>query len=620
MLVNILISFFLFILPHVFFLETFQIFSVNKFLLILVFTSFFLTVFFYQFISRNPLISIPLSYWKFWGGVSVFCGAVCISAFQSGSMLESFFGGSTRHFGVIFLGGVVFFGMFLLSRNWKKDQWKKYILLPLVYTGVVMGIWAIVQDIFSYPIFSFLNTEALSFRSFAGMGQPNFLAQALLVPFSVGLYFIFFTKKPWKKIFAGLSLGILVWGMWETESRAGILSMGMILGVCILGHLSIRTKNIWWIWGGVIGGIGSIVLLWGSVFFFGEEISFLLGERGASVLARFLFWNESIPLLQENWIWGVGPEMIQSSLAPLLSVSAFSAENFSALPDRTHTVWIDFWLQYGVIPFVLWCILLWKTVLQGVENIRKNDSFSVIALSGILGVLCSWSFGFAVLADTIFVSVLFALIWRGQVQKIILPQWMWLGKVISLPFVILGIWWVIVRVFVSETALFQLSQNTSPHPYLQDQWIEDISKAPFLSDNLITASMYTNSVSHYTLLLQYFLEYPESLGFSDFQMMMIWSAQKGEKSKAHSAFLQGWERSKNHGVFAWGMVKTAFFYDILSAGEFLFYKQEIQNKIPQQLLSPKNESENRFAQKFWKHHEGFITDLFDGRVSKPDFL
>lgn len=608
-----LIPLFLFGLPHVFLMETYQIFSVNKFLWILIFSSIFLLVLAKEFFTQKKIVMLPSPH--FWSLAVVFILGCLSSAWFSNIPIESFFGGATRHFGVLFIGILFFWFTFLLSQNFSDTEWKKWVFIPLVCTGGIMSIWAILQGFNIYPIFSNLNLEALSYRSFSGMGQPNFLAQALLIPLLISLWFAVFAKTKIIKICMITVFLLGVWAMWKTGSRAGFIAL--TLGSMAFGGLwiTLQTQMKSWAIITITGIFGIIGFLWGSIFFFGNDISLFLGERGASIEARYFFWNESLALLQQHWMFGVGADMLQHYLGSALSPAAFAAENFSTIPDRVHTFWIDFWLQYGIISFVLLLFALGATLWRGVKNITNGDLLSVLALAGIVATFTAWTFGFAILTDSIFIVICFALVWRASVVEISFPRYFCWTKALGTMMCSVGLMVLSWKIFISEVSLFQLSQGEITHPHAQQQTLDHILEAPFLSQNMIQSySLFPYSESREQLVFQ-LLEISNSHSFNLNQILLADFALRGEKEPAKKAFHDGWNQIKNHPVFAWNFLRNGYTYRIISEDEFMQYKQEIQQNIPSIFFERKMHGTVKF-QKFWKHHEQFITELFDGKNTK----
>jgi hypothetical protein len=482
-------AFFIFLIPLYYSFQTLQIFDGNKFVLLCIFAALSSAASAAVFFTKKH-ISLPFSLF-FWIGSSIFFLLIGLSAFHSLTPIVSFLGGENRHQGVIFLLIVfilffiatLLFGEKLISAkeggNQKKLQKKiqKFIFLPLLISACIVSLLAVQQKdpscsdpensafcsselevqqkydsysglkfLTSSPpeikneagLFNFetLDAKELSFRPFGTLGQPNFMAQFLIIPFFLALFFLFQSTKKCialhKKSYAdflpifGFSFLALLffWAIFISESKAGLL--GIAGGIAILSLLFIskqfQEKKIFW------GGIGFFAFFSGIILFqlvanipalswINETIETVFAGGMRSFEVRIQNWKESISILENNMYLGVGADMIRYHFNPIASPELWALEGFSYSPDRIHNIWLDTFIHYGVFAGLFFFLFLGKSLVKGVhtffDSSEKNPLLAFV-IAGLGGTFISWNFGFYLVSDATIFTIFLAIIWGMQ--------------------------------------------------------------------------------------------------------------------------------------------------------------------------------------------------------------
>jgi hypothetical protein len=603
----ILISLFIILLPLIFSFSTEQIFSVNKFITILFFTGFFSLFFGIKTFLNKRLITYNKSFVL----VIIFLFALLGSIYFSKTPIEAFFGGSARHFGSLFLIILLFIFHYLIFLQLDKSKYQIYIFYPFLFIGFLSALWASFQYFGIFPIFNSLQLEALSFRSFAGMGQPNFLAQFLIIPFSITLYFLLNyikTKNTLLKIFYLLFSIFIFFAIFSTGSRAGfIASLFIIFLYLIYSFVFLKNKDIKIFKWGIYSVLIFILIIWLSIFLFGNNISNFLGDRGASIEARHYFWNDSLVLIKDYFLWGVGGDLLQPYLSKTLSVNAFAAENFSATPDRTHTFLIDFLLHFGLIPFIIFWFWVYKTIQRAYLNIQNSDTISIFSLITIIGLIFTWSVGFPVLTDSIFFVILCSIVWRNNIKKILLNNfYKYLIIFLSIVFAIFC-FYLGFLIYKSETSLFSLKRDQNLSEESKNIYLNNILRTPFLSENILSVFYNLNFKDQQKIMNLIYKYQFNNVLIKELEVYFF--VKNNDISKAKRSFFIANHNSGNHFVKQFNLLIKSFYLGIFTEQEFLSMLKNTYDLIPDIYI--KNPDMNNLkVQKFWKHHKQ-IMEIFD---------
>ena len=657
-LLKIFFAGFIFLLPLYYSFETQQIFEVNKFWLLTCFIGTILLVgaiINYQKYSSSagvcntPLQDMfPRNFWIFSG---IFFLSILISSLLAQTPVTAFLGGTSRHQGAVFLLMMFFlfiFSYFTFSENITKSgicntplqnkiqnivrvkNIRNFLLFPLLASAIISSWIAIEQysgnfsGIFSNSkIFDFhiLSIQDVSMRSFGAMGQPNFLAQFLLLPFFLSIYLIvknIFTSLNISEILIGIISTILIFlAIHATGSRAGEfvgLGIGSIIFITFVGlnfseFSPEKKQKIFW---GIISFLVFLGITLVSYIFYTPEILTHTGERARSILARMQFWKESLPLITQNFstfFFGIGGDQLGYTFQPIASVRLNELEGFSYSPDRTHTIFLDFILHYGIIAgLIFWGFLLrifWKTsqVIFNPSTKISEKSLLMSIFSGLIATLGSWSVGFYVTTDAsifmIFLGILgvFTLPSKtiGRMQYASTPK-LFRNIIFSALFIVLSISLFHLASITknSERARYQNALSSqNPEKTLSQEEIETyLQNAPYLQENFLT------------LQTEEIIEKAEQFGFNSFTFQY----QKFDLSRKKEDFEKAKKSAGNSIESNVALFELAEISGIFTHEELVSYAKEIYPMVPEKYYTPANWMKPEI-QKFWKHHQKFVIIL-----------
>ncbi len=634
-----LLAGFIFLLPLWYSFETQQVFEVNKFTLLCIFSGIFSSIWAIDcWTQRNRNNEESRNFWIFSG---LFFALMGIGVFFAQTPIVAFFGGTARHQGMLFL--LMMFLLFVFSRNfWKKQEKEKkkyfkniqkFLIFPLLASATIASALAIQQFFGNFfgvlGLFDFhiLEIKDISMRSMGSLGQPNFLAQFLILPFFLSI-FLLFQKKFWKKGL-GMFFGILfLFAIYASASRAGIL--GIFAGIIILGLLFLAQKKhsqkIFWI--PVFSGF-FVVMTGLFVIFSSPEILSFIGERSRSFLARMQFWTEVSPLMFSDiktFLFGIGGDNLGPLIQPIASIHLNELEGFSYLPDRAHTIWIDFPLHYGVPAFFLFLTLLGNIFYQAVKKITEKTTpeisgnpeeniFIISVFSGLVGTIVTWSFGFYLSSDAtvfmIFLGILSVLVFknpeiseknRNQNAEI-------LKGVVSVFLIGFSFFLLVVanRTYQSDKARFRIELGEKLIP----SNINALKNAPYLEENFLSLLPFI-PFSEYKKVIQESEKYrfhSSSFYFLKLQESIISSAKSSEISEN---FAQTKKSFGNHIEGNIQLFQVAQQFHVLSETELEEYREKIKKMIPNQYWKNPDMTQEK-TQKFHKHHPKFFEVILEAK-------
>ena len=637
---------FIFLLPLYYSFETQQIFEVNKFFLLSVFTGIIAGGMGIMMFSKKQKIFSHFLFQKksrkFWFFSGLFFLSILCSSLFAQTPITAFLGGTSRHQGMIFLGMIFFLllATLLLFRQEKKQitEIQHFLVYPLLLTAFISSALAISQYYGNFSgylgFFDFhsLQIQDVSMRSLGAMGQPNFLAQTLLLPFFISITLaVHSLSKNKKQIFqillSLLGAGIILFGIHTTLSRAGeyigigsgIVISTLFLLLYYLKESPEKKQKIFW---RIFSVFLVITVSMVSYIFYHPEILTVLGERARSVLARMQFWKEALPLITQNistFFFGIGGDNLGSTFQRIASVRLNELEGFSYSPDRTHTIFLDFLIHYGVIATVIfWGFLLrifWNStqIFFDSETTREKKIWIAGIFSGLIATIGSWSVGFYVTTDatifSIFLGILILLTQKSQDKKdnktlknIIHKTPLFIFSALLCIFAI-GIFFVAHLTKASDRAKYQSTLPDS-HPektLTQKEIKESLSNAPQLEENFLSqfSGLQKDKKSDKNII-----QTGKEKGFHSFTFYY----QKCILEKSKESFMQAKTAAGNNiesHVALFQLVKSM---GIFSETELISYAKEVFLMVPDKYYNPSNWMDPKI-QKFWKHHSDFVIIL-----------
>jgi O-antigen ligase len=172
--------------------------------------------------------------------------------------------------------------------------------------------------------------------------DPNDLGLALVMVLPYVFLRFFDSPKPWQKGLSLFSMLVLVYALYLTQSRGGLMSFGALLMLLFARRM-----------GKVLGyGIGAFAML--ALFVLGPRMSSISTEE-ASAYGRIEAWGTGIDLFEQRPLFGVG------------------FGNFTEYHFRTaHNSFVLCATELGMFGLYAWCLLIYISI--------KNTGFMARAL------------------------------------------------------------------------------------------------------------------------------------------------------------------------------------------------------------------------------------------------
>ncbi|MFA7685715.1 MAG: O-antigen ligase family protein [Candidatus Gracilibacteria bacterium] len=291
--------------------------------------------------------------------------------------------------------------LFLTFLHVLSDQRSQEIFMKITITiGIIASIHSILQQ-FGIAIFVEDSMNTTVQRSFATMGNPNFLAQFLIFPLWMSLYFLIKNKNK-SRILYGMIIVLILAGILLTKSRASIL--GIIVAGTVLMVFFLKIKKIYkYI---LILGIFSAFILF--VIFVASNMQ--------SLMARFYIWQGTLNIIKDHWLIGSGLETFKAVFQKVQLKELLSVEEMYSIADRAHNGILDLFITQGVIGVAVYLSIIGGVFSKVIYKI-KGERIIVFTLSAaLMSSIVANLFSFYVATDCLMLSATVAIILNNTVN------------------------------------------------------------------------------------------------------------------------------------------------------------------------------------------------------------
>jgi O-antigen ligase len=167
----------------------------------------------------------------------------------------------------------------------------RLLVSTLLLSSTIMGAWAMWQHYSGQSLIQQgVGARALGRGIF---GDPNDLALAMAMALPLALGALFGKAGGWTKLWSLATIPVLVWTVFITNSRGGMLA----LAAAIFVFFGRRLGRV----GAILGAIVVLVL-----FAFGPSRLAQMNADEESAQGRVEAWDASLKMLQNSPLWGVG--------------------------------------------------------------------------------------------------------------------------------------------------------------------------------------------------------------------------------------------------------------------------------------------------------------------------
>jgi O-antigen ligase len=256
-----------------------------------------------------------------------------------------------------------------------------------------------------YAILQYCGLDPLIPRSFYTFGpsaavrppatltQATYFATFLLPALLIAAGFRLSETRPlWKRIHE-LILLVSLAALFLSGTRSALLGLGVAL--CALAYLERgrqRNRRVL-----LRAGYAFLACAVAATFFLLTPVSKPTRARLAQWTAdrtggpRLLVWRDSVPLIWQHPVVGIGPELFEAEFR-----KAESLELARAFPDTYHESPHNFFLEaataQGLLGLFFWLLLLALAGSCGLRAYRAKDSLAGIVLAALMAMLVSLQF------------------------------------------------------------------------------------------------------------------------------------------------------------------------------------------------------------------------------------
>ena len=203
--------------------------------------------------------------------------------------------------------------------------------------------------------------------------SPNYLAMYLAPAILIGAV-LFRENKKW---YAN-SLVIMLFSLYLTFSYAAWLAV-LITGVVVFVIFEKKHKQsnglLW-------------VLLSSMLFFLVFQIQtpkmqgLLHLQERSSASSRIMIWTSASKIIQDNWVFGIGPNQFQNKY---LEYQKYFPPYLEWAVPEPHNLLLAFWLQAGLLGLIGFVLLIWRWLRQILKV--EDDTLAKLSLVVIMTAL-----------------------------------------------------------------------------------------------------------------------------------------------------------------------------------------------------------------------------------------
>jgi len=187
------------------------------------------------------------------------------------------------------------FIMYLLIVNLVNTKTRvKITLYLLLCMTLLLAVQGIVQYYTGVGLAGQEAYDEARIRAIGIFSDPNDLALALLIMIPFLFYKITRGGNPFVRVFMAISAIMIVYAIFLTESRGGILSLGLLFFFMLCKR-----------YGRVVGIVGGILLA-AAIFILGPARMGEMSPDEASIYGRVEAWSLGLDLFKSNPLFGVG--------------------------------------------------------------------------------------------------------------------------------------------------------------------------------------------------------------------------------------------------------------------------------------------------------------------------
>lgn len=262
-----------------------------------------------------------------------------------------------------------------------------------------------VGQYFNIDPFIDVDNKKYLFRVYGTIGQPNFLGQFLIFPFSILLFQMkeFWTQKKYQQLALNTPLFLLIIStILLTKNRATWLAI--FFGLYILFLFLFKLKKSYKF------TFSLAALLAGTALLYLADISV------RSIHARMFLWGGVLKILDwKNALFGNGLESFYQTFVKIMPKEVFLYEEFYTFPRSPHNEFLTVLTERGVFGAVLYLTSIAFLIFLLFKG-KIKSSIQKITFFTILVYMISVQFSFSTVEHWVFLTAFWAILLRQTLQ------------------------------------------------------------------------------------------------------------------------------------------------------------------------------------------------------------
>lgn len=255
------------------------------------------------------------------------------------------------------------------------------ILTSYVFTATLVALYGIYQYFVGVELdpawVDATNNPEITTRVFSVFGNPNILAEYLIMAIPTSIALFWNTKKLIKKIIFMLTTMVLSVTLLMTLSRGGWL--GIAFGIFIF--ILLVEKKLFLL--SIPVGIASIFVIPDSIM---SRIMTIGSLTDSSNAYRIKIWQITTDIIRDHWEAGVGFGYIPFK-------KTFETYIRTMPIYHAHNTYLEIAAEMGIVGLVLFAILIFVLYKYGVLNaVKSNDKYIKTISAGLLAGISSLLF------------------------------------------------------------------------------------------------------------------------------------------------------------------------------------------------------------------------------------
>jgi len=292
---------------------------------------------------------------------------------------------------------MVFLMFILVLDSTRRLKWVLFIMMALATLLAIQGIEQVRTGVgwAGQPLMQ--GYEDIRITWIGDWDGPNVLALLFVLGSAIALEFMFGPYRLWYRLLNTFCVAILLYGVYLTNSRGGVLALLAVVSFYCAKRFSIRYA--------IIVALALAIL---ASSFFPSRMAALDAEE-SSAHERLWVWEQGLTLLRENPLFGVGK-------------GQFTKRSYNRL--LAHNNYLQVAAELGFPGYFCWlalfyCSIKWLFQIQR-QKAENEDQYTIISLARAMLVLLV-GFSVATFFVTMELDILFVL-WALSSSAILLGR------------------------------------------------------------------------------------------------------------------------------------------------------------------------------------------------------